>query len=144
MKDETLVHSVTHLPHKILNNYFLSELPQLVLHELGHDTCFGFARAVYLVDNPDFDHLVGVAGFCKNECKHHKENIWHKPSLFKEDMEEAHFHGEMKKFLRNSLRRRDVDIHKSGDIKELGRAMGLNDPSFLAWNMKRKPWVVNL
>jgi hypothetical protein len=132
----SLIHSVTLLPHKILSNYFMSELPQLVLHDLGHDENFGFKRAVYLIDNPDFDHLVGVAGFCKDECKHHKEDIWHEPHSFKTDMEPAHFHKEMKQFLRSSLKRRDIDIHKSGDIKELGTAMGLNDPKFLTWKMK--------
>jgi hypothetical protein len=134
--DKSLVHGITHLPHKILNHHFLSELPQLVLHELGHDNCFGLKRAVYLIDNPDFDHLLGVAGYCCDECKHHSEDMWAKPEGFGEDMGEASFHNDMKKFLRTSFKRRDVDLHKSGDIKELGSLMGIEVPKFFLWNMK--------
>jgi len=134
--DYDLVHNVTNLPHKIIKNYSLSELPQLVLHELGHENNFDFKRAAYLIDNPDFDHLIGVAGFCQHDCEHHKNDIWSEPKSFQKDMETAHFHSEMKRFLKNSLKRRDIDIHKSNEIKELGSAMGINNPEFLMWNMK--------
>ena len=74
-----LIKNLSKLPHRILQNYHLAALSEIILHELGHKDCFDFKRAVYLVDNPDFDHLVGVAGFCNGECKHHKSDLWDCP-----------------------------------------------------------------
>ena len=132
-----LVEHMSQLPHKILQHHYLEALPQIILHELGHNhTGFGFKRAVYLVDNPDFDHLVGSAGFCCEECKHHKENMWHEPHTFVEDMKEAQFHNEMRKIIRQSLKRKDIDLNNHNDVKELGRYLGFACPDSFSWNMK--------
>ena len=133
---DNIVSKVTNLPHRILNHHEVDSLHQIVLHELGHDNCFGLKRAVYLVDNPDFDHLRGVAGFCKSECHHHKDDLWKDPYAFKNDMKDAHFHKDASSYLKASFKRKDINLHDSSEVKDLGKQMGLKNPNFVSWNMK--------
>jgi hypothetical protein len=135
-KDKSLVDLVTSLPNKILRYHNIDGLSQMVLHELGHDTAFGFDKATYLIDNPDFDHLVGVAGFCKNECAMHKNNIWDSPECFCSDMKEAHFNNDVRKLLNNSFTRKEINLNDAHDVKELGHQMGIENPQYFSWNMK--------
>jgi len=131
-----LIDHVSQLPHKILEHHHVDSLVEMILHEIGHDKGFGLKRAIYLVDNPDFDHLVGAAGFCKGECKFHKSDIWHAPHTFSHDMKDAEFHNNVKKFFKNSLKRKDVNLEDARDIQELAKVTGVNDPQFFSWNMK--------
>nr|MCK4517686.1 hypothetical protein [Candidatus Babeliales bacterium] len=130
-----LVDRIATLPHKILKHHHLGALSQMILHELGHNNCFGLKKAIYLVDNPDFDHLVGAAGFCEKECPLHQPDLWMKPDTFPGDMKDAHFHNDIRKFLRQSLKRQDINLNDARDVDELGKSMGLNDPQFFSWNM---------
>ncbi len=134
--DRTLVHRLTSLPRKILHHHEVEGLAELILHELGHESAFGLKRATYLVDNPDFDHLVGVAGFCKNECKFHQKDLWQDPHAFRKDMMQAPFRSLIKKLLKTSLHRREIDLEKSSDILELGKMMGMEKPHYLSWNLR--------
>jgi len=134
--DRGLIDVVTGLPHKILRHHTLDGLSQMVLHELGHESGFGFDKATYLIDNPDFDHLLGVAGFDRQECQMHKQNIWDQPECFCKDMESASFHTRVRNILNNSFSRKDINLNEAHDIKALGVELGIKDPHFFSWNMK--------
>ncbi len=134
--DHRLANHLSSLVGKVLKYHDVDELPRMVLHELGHDHCFGLKKAVYLVDNPDFNHLAGVGGFCSKECCHHKKDMWQNPHMFKEDMKNAQFYNDVKSFLHDSLKRKDIDLNSAKDLKELGKKLGLQDPHFFSWNMK--------
>jgi hypothetical protein len=131
-----LADHLSRLPHRILQHHHLETLPQMILHELGHDKGFGFKRAVYLVDNPDFDHLVGAAGFCKDECKHHQKDLWINPSTFCHDMKQASFHHEARQLALCSLARKDVNIQDAPGVKEIGEKLGMQHCEVFSWNMK--------
>lgn len=124
-----LVDSLSALPHKILQHYHLGYLPQIILHELGHDHCFDLKRAIYLVNNPDFNHLVGIAGFCCKECVLHKKDLWSDPQAFPADMKDATFHNEIKKFVGSSL-------NDPKELMALGLELGLTNPQVFTWHMK--------
>ena len=66
-------------------------------------------KLVELIDNPDFDHLKGVASFTKEECPLHQEDIWQNPESFAHDMSAAPYHHDIKKVLKTSLKRKDID-----------------------------------
>lgn len=131
-----LIKHLSKLPHRILQNYHLAALSQMILHELGRKDCFNFKRAVYLVDNPDFDHLIGVAGYCNCECKHHTSDVWTDPCSFGADMEHAQFHNDIKNFIRQSLKRKDINVKDAEDIKKFGKLIGIENPQILSWSMK--------
>lgn len=132
-RDRCLVNLVTGLPHKILENYSVDGLSQMVLHDLSHDQGFALNKATYLVDNPDFDHLLGVAGYDHSECHFHKEDIWSDPAAFKTDMEKAEFHQHIRKLLGGSFKRKDINLNDADDVRELGKQLGLAEPSFFSW-----------
>lgn len=134
--DHRLASHLSGLLGKVLQHYEVDELSQIVLHELGHDDCFGLKKATYLIDNPDFNHLVGIAGYHNGECCYHQKDLWENPFKFKEDMKEANFNNNVKKFLQDSLRRKDIDLNSAKDIKDLGIHLGMEKPEFFSWNMK--------
>jgi hypothetical protein len=134
---DKVAHSILQLPHHILRYHDVDELPQLVLHDLGHESNFGLNKAAYLVDNPEFNCVKGVAGFNRDECSFHRENVWEAPHEFGGDMRDAVFHNNMKNFVQDmSVRRRDLDVHNPDDLAVLGTTLGLKNPSFFTWNMR--------
>lgn len=124
------------MPDKILHHHEVNALPQIVLHDLSHDDVFGLDKAVYLVDNPDFDCLKGVAGFSRDECKFHQSDIWNNPQDFHNEMKDASYNSKIQMFLRNGIKRSDVDTHDQDDLVELGKSLGMQNPSFLTWRMR--------
>lgn len=134
--DEGTLQNLMSLPHKILGNHDVHGLEQMVLHELGHDHNFGLKKAGYFVDNPDFDCLKGIAGYCSDECCMHKQDMWENPQSFMSDMNKAEFHNSMNNFLHNALHKKDMHIHDENDLQELGARLGMNSPSFFTWPMK--------
>lgn len=136
VEDYKLTSNLSSLLHKVLNYHDVDGLSEMVLHELGHDNCFGLKRATYLVDNPDFDHLLGVAGYCKKDCSCHKKDLWQDPYSFQSDMKSAEYHNQIQKFLNNSLKRKDINLNDSKEVRELGVQLGIQVPEFFSWNMK--------
>lgn len=134
--DEALIERLLELPSKILTHHDVHGLEQIVLHDLSHGNNFGFSKATYLIDNPDFDCLKGVAGFCQDECCHHQEDVWTRPDSFMHDMHHATFHRDMNNFLHHGLRDKEKHVHNEDDVKELGLKLGLKNPSCLIWNMR--------
>ena len=74
LDNKQLVDLLLELPNRILHHEDLEPLAQIILHEVCHKDRLGLKRATYLVDNPDFGCMRGVAGYCKDECKYHKEH----------------------------------------------------------------------
>lgn len=134
--ERSLIDTIAGLPRKILRYHHLTGLSQLVMHELGHEGGFGLEKATYLIDNPDFDHLLGVAGFAKEECHLHENDIWHNPHDFCEHMREARFHNKVRSILNNSFKKRDINLHDAQDLVALGKEMGMKNPAFFEWDMK--------
>ncbi|MFC1894641.1 hypothetical protein ACFLYH_01690 [Candidatus Dependentiae bacterium] len=134
--DHRLMDHLSGLLGKVLSNHDVDGLPDMVLHELGHDNCFSLKKATYLIDNPDFDHLLGVAGYNCNECSNHKDDLWENPHTFKDDMKPAKYHNDIKKILQSSLKRKDINLNDSGDIIQLAKELGVEKPAYFSWNMK--------
>lgn len=134
--DGELVAKLLGLPHKILSHNEVDGLEQMVLHELGHDSHFGLSKAGYLIDNPEFNCLKGIAGYCKSECPMHKLDVWQDPKLFADDMKDAHFHRQISHFLDNSLTRVGADNLQTDLLLMLGNKMGMTTPGFITWKMK--------
>lgn len=136
VQDIELLTHLFGLPHKILSHHDLDGLAPMVLHELGHSNGLGLSKAGYLIDNPDFNCLKGVAGYCNSECHHHKEDLWSSPHTFVDDMSNAKFHQQLATFNHHSSARMHHDEVDQGAMEELGRMLGMNNPSCLTWKMK--------
>ncbi len=135
--DMALFNRMLTIPHKILSHHDVSGLAPIVLHELGHIQPIGLDKAGYLVDNPDFNCLKGVAGYCSDECKHHQLDMWQHPEAFVQDMESADFHKHVATYIDQSLVHRKANGDVDDDsIHSLGTMLGMKNPSFITWKMR--------
>jgi hypothetical protein len=133
---QELVHSLLSLPPKIMLHHDVSGLAQLVLHELAHDHNFKLKKAIYLADNPDFDHLLGVAGYSKDDCGLHAADVWKNPSEEIGKLHESAYSKQVRSFLQKSMKARHIDFHNKEEIEGLGKQMGLEQPQFFSWDLK--------
>jgi hypothetical protein len=124
------------LPRKILHYHGVDGLAQIVLHELGHHDSFGISKAGYLVDNPDFGCMRGIAGYQSDECAYHKPDVWNDPYSFVSDMQQAKFHGDVVKFSHTSLTRNDHDDIDEQSVHAVGHMLGMKNPLWIAWPMQ--------
>lgn len=136
VQDVELLTHLFGLPHKILSHHDVNGLTPMILHELGHTNGLGLNKAGYLIDNPDFNCLKGVAGYCSKECHHHKSDLWSSPHTFADDMSNAQFHRQLATFNDHSLSRKPDHVIDEDAMKEVGRMLGMQNPSFLTWKMK--------
>ena len=131
-----LLGTLLNMPSKIMQHYDVNGLVQMVLHELAHDKHLAFKRATYLVDSPDFDCLRGLAGFCREECRLHQQDLWQDPHHFASAMREASFHASMQKLLGASLHKNHLDAAHKDNLLAFGKALGMEAPEVYVWNLK--------
>ncbi len=131
-----LVSRLLDLPHKILSHEDLEGLQQLILYELAHDESFGFNRASYLIDNPEFNCLKGVAGYDKKECGTSPGNPWDNPHDFVQHISQAVFHKQVASFMKHSLCSAHDKDPEADAIKVLSENLGMENSSFITWRMR--------
>ncbi|MBM3894396.1 hypothetical protein FJ366_02260 [Candidatus Dependentiae bacterium] len=136
LAQQELVHSLLSLPPKIMLHHDISGLAQLVLHELAHDRNFKLKKAIYLADNPDFDHLVGVAGYSLEDKDLISVDMWSDPVSAIERLNESTYSKQIKAVLQQSMKARHVDLQNKEEIERLGKLMGLEKPQFFSWDLK--------
>lgn len=132
-KKHDLLHSLANLPQKVLSLHGTENVSEFVLHDLCNARCFDIPKAAYIVDNPDFDMLKGVAGFSANEA-FNSEIIWETPELFIAHMKEAPFNQKVRGLKRASFRKFGVSDQETSAV--IGDYLGLTKPSYCSWQMK--------
>ena len=105
-----------------------------MLHELSRQECFDLSKAAYVIDNPDFDCLKGVAGFQSPEAFDLTCDIWAHPDSFSEHMKKASYNTAVRCLNRESCVKKGAQDEKI--VQEIARDLGFDHPSFYAWNMK--------
>lgn len=132
-----LVSRLLDLPHKILSHDDLEGLQQLILYELAHDDSFGFNKASYLIDNPEFNCLKGVAGYAKDECGTvAMPDRWENPRDFIQNISQAKFHQQVSSFLNPSLCKAHGKDPEADAVKSLSDSLGMKNSSFVTWRMR--------
>lgn len=134
--DQQLLMMLLDLPNKILSHHEVDGLAQLILHDVSHDRHFGFKRASYLIDNPEFDCLRGVAGFINDECKHHHEDLWLEPHNFKRDMREAVFHNQLLQMAAKSIKKGSSVGNHTEAIRNVAFDLGMINPWVYAQDLR--------
>jgi len=133
LKKHAILNHLTTLPQKVLSLHGVEHVTEFVLHDLCNESCFNLQKAAYLVDNPDFDCLKGVAGFSAREA-YDKDIIWETPELFMAHMQKAPFNQKVRSIMQTSM----VKSRKSDEETTalIGNYLGLAKPSFCSWPMK--------
>lgn len=133
LKRHEILHRLSSLPHKLLKLHGSENMSEFVLHELCNAQCFNITKAAYVVDNPDFDCMKGVAGFSATEA-YNTEPIWEHPDAFSEHMKKSVFNNKVRDFVRPSMRK----CAQSDDqtCRMIAEYVGISKPAYCAWNMK--------
>lgn len=124
---------LSHLPRKMLAIHGHDHLPIFVLHELCHEGCFDLVKAAYLVDNPDFDCVQGVAGVARehamNAC-----DIWGNCDQFVERVAQSPFNHSVRNVAMRSARRGSMTDETLA--KKVCAQLGMRCDGYCSWTMK--------
>ncbi len=133
-KKRNIMHCLSCLPRKMLQLHGRENITEFVLHELGKKDCFNFERAAYIIDNPDFNCLKGVAGFCRPEAYVSQKDIWDEPDPFTEHMKKAAYNNKVRCFAKDSCVKRGGSDEQI--VQQVSKDLGFEHPLFYAWKMK--------
>lgn len=130
----TMLNYLSHLPRKMLLLHDLDAIAELVLHELCSERCFNLNKAVYFIDNPEFDCMKGVAGFSREEAFKEGERMWDDPHAFTEYIKNAPFNQKVRSIQRCSMKRNEtVD---NAVMRALAEECAIQSPQCHVWDMK--------
>jgi len=130
---EVLV-AVTTIPKNIITLHGIDNMTEFLLHTLSQQDCFNFSKAAYFVDNPDFDHFKGIAGFAQVDSYRPRATHWSEPDEFSQHMRQAPFNNQVRNVCRCSIKRNKQSEEKV--IQELSDALRFSNPRYVAWPVK--------
>lgn len=120
--NKEVLHTINKLPRKIISMQNKQNLVEFVIHELCNYNCFNLSKAAYIVDNPDFDFMKGIAGYCKDE-EYSQGNIWDAPDDFSTYMNQCSFNKKVRGLQYQSSRRRESE--KKEIVDSLAKDLGM-------------------
>lgn len=129
-----ILQKLSSLPRKMLLLHGSDNTTEFVLHDLCHQHCFNLCKAAYLVDNPDFDCIQGVAGFCQQEA-YPQEDIWQSPDKFSSHMKEASFNKQVRNFTQPSYHNTQEGISNK-TIQEIAQKLNFENAHYCCLDMK--------
>ena len=130
---EVLV-AVTAIPKNIIKMHGTENITEFVLHNLCQKECFNLTKAAYFIDNPDFDHLKGVAGFSHLEAYKSQQNHWSEVDLFTQHMKAIEFNNKVRDICLCSMKK-NKDSEKDV-IQNLSETLNLSNPRYFVWPTK--------
>jgi hypothetical protein len=137
------------LPHKILDHHInnIDNIIDMVFYSLCNENFFNMDKAAYLIDNPDFNILKGIAGFDKkNNYKKKYSNgidrsdIWQFKDYFKEHINNCEFNNSVKNFLGTSIFSSIYNIDDK--IKNIAKSININNPRYYTWLTKNDNYAM--
>jgi hypothetical protein len=133
-RKRNITHSLSCLPKKMLQLHGKDNVVEFVLHELSKEDCFNLDRVAYVVDNPDFNCVKGVAGYCYNEKYAADKDIWSDPDSFTSYMSKAPFNNKVRSYAQESYIKRGCS--EQDLINEVSQSLGFSHPVSYSWTMK--------
>lgn len=133
-KNYDIIKKMSSLPAKIVTLHGRDNITEFVLHDLAGKLCFNFGKAGYFVDNPDFDHFKGVAGYCNSQSFEHADFIWENPEEFTRHMQGSPFNKQVRTIMHQSPKRGCLDARKIVDT--VAQELDMADPHYFCWDMK--------
>lgn len=134
---QQILQHVCHLPRKLisLHEHHLDNVPEFVLYELSHKNGFNLQKAAYFVDNPDFNCMKGVAGFCTDEQDAFKDvDVWQNPLEFSRFMKDSPFNNQVRSVCHESARCKGHSQQEL--VEDIAHKLDLKHPHAYTWNLK--------
>jgi hypothetical protein len=133
-RDMQVLHCLSCLPQKMVALHEVENLPGFVLHELASLACLNLLKAAYVVDNPDFDYLRGVAGYARNGHYENGATHWDSPTAFTSHMREDSFNQQVCGIHQKSAQRSSQSTKEMANT--LADSLQFKDPAYYDWGMK--------
>lgn len=133
-RQKNVLERLSSLPRKILSLHGGANSTDLVLHELCHEQCFNIDKAAYFIDNPDFDCLRGIAGYCKHEVEVSESDIWQDPEIFTTRAHETPFNRTVRQIMQESGVRRKKNEHEV--MSTIAQQLNFSRHGLYFWQMK--------
>ena len=134
LRKQNITHCLSCLPKKMLQLHGKDNVVEFVLHELSKEDCFNLDKVAYVIDNPDFNCVKGIAGYCFNEKYDSNKDVWADPEPFSRYMSQAPFNIKVRSYEQESFIKKgktDQDL-----INEVSQTLGFSHPVFYSWTMK--------
>ncbi|KKP35466.1 MAG: hypothetical protein UR26_C0004G0013 [candidate division TM6 bacterium GW2011_GWF2_32_72] len=122
------------LPQKILSLEHQENVPELLLYDLCDKDCFNIKKAAYLVDNPDFDFMKGVAGMHNDGFFEKISSPWQDTVKFSKFMKANDFNRMVRELSRNSMKKDAMADEKI--VETIASQFDFQHPSYISWDMK--------
>lgn len=138
LRYKKLVNRLSGLPKKIVDLHGhddLGNISEFVLHDLCHQDSFNLKKAAFLIDNPDFDCVQGVAGFSAQET-YAVDKMWNEPSYFTEFMQTSPFNQKVRSFCVCSVKRNGHSY--TPFVDQVAEQLELRQPAYSIWDMKHQ------
>lgn len=132
-RKKRLADCLSYLPRRVLQLHGRDNVAEFVLHELGRKDHFNLRKAAYIVDNPDFDCLKGVAGYYNQE-QYNGTNIWDQPDIFSQYMEQSPYNTSVRNFQTHSCRRKGCSDEQT--VHEVADTLGFSHPKYYGYDLK--------
>lgn len=129
-----LLNKLSSLPKKILLLYGNDYIAHFVMHELCNESLLNIDRAAYFVDNPDFDCLQGIVGFCKKEAYNAGPDIWQDQQSFVDAVKGSSFNAQVQGFKQQSMKKKGGS--DSAIVQEIASSLSIDNPAYYSWDMK--------
>ncbi|MBP9765478.1 hypothetical protein KBD08_04040 [Candidatus Babeliales bacterium] len=131
-KEKMLLHKLGSFPQNIATNHYLENLSEFVLHELCSQDLFNLPKAAYLVNNPDFKCLKGVAGYDDKHAFNAGVN-WQKHKEFTSHMKQSPFNQKVRLMYDSALSK-----HDENEMYALADVLEIEHPVYHIWDMKHE------
>jgi len=132
-KHRVLTH-LSLLPQKILSLHGRDDLTEFVLCDLCQEHCFNLKKAAFFVDNPDFNCLKGVAGYCHQENPTVCDKRWEHPERFMARIQESSFNSKVRDLQLHSLTL--TDESQQDLVNRIARDLEIDNPQCCSVAMK--------
>lgn len=131
-KEKNLLHHLGNMSKMVVYNHGKHNLTEFVLHDLCSEKGFNINKAAYLVNNPDFYVLQGVAGYHRPDA--YLKEHWGATEHFTEHMKQSLFN----KLVRDhAFKHFDKDSSAERDkIQEVAEVLKFEKPQYHTWNLK--------
>jgi len=133
-RQHCVLHNLSKLPKKIIERHSHEQLHEFILHEIACEGCFDLSKVIFLIDNPEFNILKGIAGVARTEAFSNGDSIWTDIDRFTIHMKGAAFNDKAKKH--NGLSHKKNNIATEPAFKEIAHSFDMADSSLCSLELK--------
>ena len=133
-QEKELLQCLITIPKKMMFVHGIDNSAEFLLHSLCSSGCLNVTKAAFLVDNPDFDQLRGVAGFVHTEAYQSEKDHWYEPENFTKHMGSSMFNQRVRSLLQKSVKKEGKTHAQSVEV--LAKELSFSNPLHASWPMK--------